>query len=84
LNGHPTLFSGYSKGGVMAKTICKIMGVLFLLIGIIGFIQPNIFGFHLSGIHSMIHLVTAALAFYFGFAASSKAAKTFAIIFGVV
>ncbi len=66
----------------MAKTVCKIMGALFLIIGTVGFIQPNIFGFHLSGIHSIIHLVTAALAFYFGFAASSKAAKTFAIIFG--
>ena len=68
----------------MAKTICKMMGLVFLIIGIVGFVQPNFLGFHLSEVHSLIHLVTAALAFYFGFAASAKAAKTFAIVFGLV
>ena len=68
----------------MAKTICKIMGFIFLIVGIVGFVQPNIFGFHLSEIHSIIHLATAALAFYFGFGASAQAAKTFAIVFGLI
>jgi hypothetical protein len=68
----------------MSKTVCKIMGFLFLIIGIVGFVQPNILGFHLSGIHSIIHLATAALAFYFGFGASVNAAKTFVIVFGLV
>jgi hypothetical protein len=39
---------------------------------------------HLSGAHNIIHLISAALALYFGFAASPGAARTFALIFGAV
>jgi uncharacterized membrane protein HdeD (DUF308 family) len=68
----------------MAKAICKVLGVVFLIIGLLGFISPNLLGMRLSGIHNIIHLISAALALYFGFAASPGAARAFSLIFGAI
>lgn len=68
----------------MAKTICKVLGVVFLIVGLLGFVEPRLLGMHLSPTHNVIHLVSAALALYFGFAASLSAARTFSLIFGAV
>ncbi|MBO0858760.1 MAG: DUF4383 domain-containing protein [Chloracidobacterium sp.] len=68
----------------MAKAICKVLGVVFLIIGLLGFFSPNLLGMHLSGIHNIIHLISAALALYFGFVASPSAARAFSLIFGAV
>lgn len=68
----------------MAKAICKVLGVVFLIVGLLGFVSPNLLGMHLSGAHNIIHLISAALALYFGFAASPSAARTFSLIFGAI
>lgn len=68
----------------MAKTICKVMGVAFLLAGLLGFVMPSLLGFHLTTIHNVIHLATAAVALYLGFAGTYAAARTFCIAFGAV
>ena len=68
----------------MAKAICKVLGVVFLIVGLLGFFSPNLLGMHLSGIHNIIHLISAALALYFGFVASPGAARAFSLIFGAV
>lgn len=68
----------------MAKTLCKIAGFLFLIIGLAGFASPNLMGFHLTPIHNIIHILTGAIALYMGFAATYDAARTFCLIFGVV
>jgi len=68
----------------MARAICKVLGIVFLIVGLLGFITPNLLGMHLSGIHNIIHLISAALALYFGFAASPSAARAFSLIFGAV
>ena len=68
----------------MAKTVCKILGVVFLLVGVIGFVSPNLLGAHLNAAHNVVHLVYGALALYFGFAGTLAGAKTFALVFGVV
>lgn len=68
----------------MAKTVCKILGVAFLLVGVIGFVSPTPFGFHLTPAHNVVHLVSGALALYFGFAGTLSAAKAFSLVFGVV
>ena len=60
------------------------MGFGFLLVGLIGFAKPDLLGMHLSVWHNVVHLLTAALSLYFGFAASLSAARTFAIAFGAV
>ncbi len=68
----------------MAKAICKVLGVIFLVVGLLGFVFPNLLGMHLSGAHNVIHLISAALALYFGFAASPSAARSFSLIFGAI
>jgi len=68
----------------MAKTVCKILGVVFLLVGICGFFAPNLLGAHLTPAHNIVHLVSGALALYFGFAGSLSGARGFCLVFGIV
>lgn len=68
----------------MAKTVCKILGVVFSLVGLIGFVRPGLLGAHLYTAHNVVHLASGALALYFGFAGTLAGAKTFALVFGVV
>jgi hypothetical protein len=68
----------------MAKQIAKIMGVVFILVGIVGFLAPGLMGFHLNLAHNLIHLISGAVALYFGFSATLSAARLYCIIFGAV
>lgn len=68
----------------MAKTIATVLGIGFLLVGVIGFVAPNFLGTHLSLAHNIIHLVTGAVSLWIGLKASLGAAKTFCIVFGIV
>jgi hypothetical protein len=68
----------------MAKMICKILGVVFLIVGIAGFVAPGMLGTHLSLAHNLVHIISGALALYFGFAGSASGARTFCLAFGAV
>jgi hypothetical protein len=69
----------------MAKTVAKIMGVVGLLVGVLGFTHVlDSLGAHLSPAHNLVHIVSGVIALYFGFAGSLGGAKTFCIIFGLI
>jgi len=68
----------------MAKTVCKVLGVVFLLVGCVGFAAPTLLGAHLTPPHNVVHIVSGVIALYFGFAGSLSGAKAFALVFGVV
>ena len=68
----------------MAKTVCKILGVVFLLVGVAGFANHGLMGAHLSPPHNVVHIVSGVVALYLGFAGSLSGAKTFALVFGVL
>ena len=68
----------------MAKRLALILGIVFIAVGILGFVVPNLMGTHLSSAHNLIHLVSGGLALYFGTAGSLSGAKSFCIIFGIV
>lgn len=68
----------------MAKTVCKILGVVFLLVGVIGFAKSDLLGAHLTPVHNVVHLVSGVIALYLGFAGTLSAAKLFCLVFGVV
>ena len=68
----------------MAKTICKVLGVVFLLVGVAGFAAPTLLGAHLTPPHNVVHIVSGVIALYFGFAGTLSGAKTFSLVFGVV
>jgi hypothetical protein len=68
----------------MAKTVCKLLGLVFVLVGICGFFAPTLLGAHLNPAHNAVHLVSGAIALYLGFSGSASAARTFCLVFGVV
>jgi uncharacterized membrane protein YuzA (DUF378 family) len=69
----------------MAKTVCKILGIAFLLVGVLGFTTVlNFLGAHLTAAQNVVHIVSGLAALYFGFAASVSAARAFCLVFGVV
>jgi hypothetical protein len=68
----------------MAKTVCKLLGVVFVLVGICGFVAPTLLGAHLTPPHNVVHLVSGVIALYFGFSGSAGAARTFCLVFGLV
>lgn len=72
----------------MAKTIATIMGVVFILVGLLGFVLrdtlSDALGMHLSLTHNLVHLISGAVSLYFGTAGTISGARTFDIIFGVV
>ena len=68
----------------MAKTVCKILGVVFLLVGVIGFVNERFLGAHFTAAHNLVHIVSGVIALYLGFAGSLAAAKTFSLVFGLV
>jgi len=68
----------------MAKTIATILGVVFILVGIVGFFDHTLMGTHLSNTHNAVHLVSGAISLYFGLAGTLSAARLFCIIFGIV
>ena len=65
----------------MAKTVCKILGVVFILVGLVGFVSPGFLGTHLSTTHNLVHLISGAVALYFG---GWVYAVLMAVIFGVL
>lgn len=66
----------------MARTVAIIMGVAFILLGLIGFVSDNFMGTHLTLMHNLIHLVSGAAALFIGLKGSIKAAKLFGFGFG--
>lgn len=59
----------------MSRTLCRIFGVAFVLAGLAGFSDPNLFGLHLTPIHNVIHAVSGLVFLYVGFAGSPDAIR---------
>ena|SRR5687768_2609512 len=68
----------------MAKTIATLLGVVFILVGLIGFIAPGFLGTHLSMAHNLVHLISGAVSLYFGLKGTLAGARLFCIVFGLV
>ena len=68
----------------MAKPIAIVVGVVFILVGIVGFLHPNLMDAHLGKLHNVIHLVSGVASLYFGTKGTQASARSFCIGFGVV
>jgi hypothetical protein len=68
----------------MAKKICTVVGIVFIVVGLAGFVVPNLLGTHLSLVHNLIHLVSGAVALYLGLRGTENAARSFCWAFGAV
>jgi hypothetical protein len=73
----------------MLKFIAVVYGVIFLLIGLFGFIpgittRHNLFGiFHVNGWLNVMHLLTGIIGFWVGLT-SSRASQMYFQVFGVI
>jgi hypothetical protein len=73
----------------MLKKACMAFGVIFVIVGVLGFVPGVTEGEHLLGIfhvnaaHNAIHIVTGVVALIAG-AASTHAARIFFRVFGLV
>jgi hypothetical protein len=63
----------------MAKIVCKILGVLFFGIGVVGMV----IGEHAHRYHALVHLATGLIALYFGFAGSLSSGRRVCLALGV-
>jgi hypothetical protein len=68
----------------MARSVCRVLGFVFVLAGVAGFVEPHLAGLHLTPVHNVIHLVSGLLALYMGYAGSLDAARGFCVGFGAV
>ena len=70
------------------KTASLIIGVIFLLVGLLGFIPNPLFGehdalFHTDTVHNMVHIVSGVLFLVFALFVP-QSASLFMKIFGVI
>lgn len=64
--------------------VCKVMGLVFIVIAIWGFItKHSVLIFHVNTAHNLVHLLSGVAALACGFA-GLKAARAFCIVFGAV
>ena len=72
-----------------ARTAALLIGVIFIAVGILGFVDNPIVGdsenaiFHADSTHNMVHIVSGALFVLIALAAPALAG-TFMVIFGLV
>ena len=74
----------------MVKKLATIFGVIFVVIGILGFV-PGITDnngmllgiFHVNAVHNIVHLLSGIIALYVGMK-SESASKTYFQVFGVI
>src|SRR5262245_1586629 len=68
----------------MARTICKILGVVFIVVAIWGFIHgSHVLIFPVNMAHNLVHLFSGIAALAVGFY-TEAAARAFSIVFGLV
>ena len=59
-------------------------GAFLVVVGLLGFVVPRFMGMHLSPLHNVVHLLSGAVAIYFGLKATPAAARTFCMVFGAL
>jgi hypothetical protein len=69
------LSGGRTEAG--AAAFGKTFGIILLVIGLLGFVQPNLFGIlPIGGYDIWIHLITGAILAYAGFTATAPKSAT--------
>ena len=73
----------------MLKTFANLFGIVFLLVGILGFV-PGITNdqmllgiFHVNAAHNVVHLLSGAVALWAGMT-STAYARTYFRVFGII
>jgi hypothetical protein len=73
----------------MLKTAAIIFGIVFLLVGVLGFVPGITTGqmllgiFHVNAVHNIVHLLSGAVALITGLT-STAAARMYFRVFGII
>jgi hypothetical protein len=73
----------------MLKTAAILFGIVFLLVGVLGFVPGITTGqmllgiFHVNAVHNLVHILSGAVALFTGLT-STAAACTYFRVFGIV
>jgi hypothetical protein len=68
----------------IGRIVATVIGVGFLLAGVIGFINHDFLGMHLSISHNLVHIISGVLAVFIGLKGSLMAVRIFNLAFGAV
>lgn len=68
----------------MAKAYAGIVGAVLLLVGIVGFLTPDLMGLHFNTIHSVIHVASGVIGLAAATVGGGSKSRLFAQVFGVV
>ncbi|MBI4278878.1 MAG: DUF4395 family protein [Armatimonadetes bacterium] len=66
----------------MAKVYAQVSAVVFLIVGVVGFLTPSLGPLKFSALHNIVHLVIGAWGVHAGFMGGQP--KQFAQVIGVV
>ena len=77
-HSHPLLVA---RTGV--QKICVALGIIFIILGLTGVLQPSILGLHLSEAHNLIHLASGSLCLWSGFAEDKHKAYLLSCVLGI-
>ena len=67
----------------MSRTVCRLLALGLLWLGVMGFADPNLLRLHLTPVHNVTHLFTGFLAFCVGFGGSARSIRTLGSLLGV-
>ena len=70
-----------------AKTVALVIGIIFVVIGLLGFVNNPVFGlFAVNGLHNIIHLGSGVLILVGAYTAigSSTTLKIFGVIYALI
>jgi uncharacterized protein DUF4383 len=68
----------------MTKNVVMLLGIIFVLLGILGFFSENVLGiFHVNGTHNWVHLLSGVVAIVMSMRGEDMA-RMYAKVFGVV
>jgi Domain of unknown function (DUF4383) len=68
----------------MTKTIMYVAGAVFIVLGLLGFVNDPVLGiFDVNALHNIVHIASGVLALIFASQGESQA-RTFALILGIV
>src|SRR3989338_6312926 len=66
----------------IARKICVGAGTVFLVLGLLGFVVPAMWGAHINLAHNLIHIVTGIVSLWIGYLATDRTVREFNAVFG--
>jgi hypothetical protein len=66
----------------LSRTLCRVLGVIFVLGGLAGLAEPDLLGLHLTTAHNVVHILSGLVTLYVGFAGSTDAVRGLGLALG--